>query len=73
MTDPDFVKVDFILHCEVLIDAAPAVVWRSLSRAGEGLGAPTLVPVGGPRGELGERFHAIADSAPVAPPTSSKR
>ena len=63
----DLVKVDFILHCDILIDAAPGTVWPLLWRVGSGAVSPALVPAGGPRGQVGERFDAFVASDPDHP------
>ena len=59
MTASNLVPIDFITHNEVLIDAAPAEVWPYVLDTDGWHRTMLMVPVGGARGEVGERFHAV--------------
>jgi uncharacterized protein YndB with AHSA1/START domain len=61
---PATIVVDLVTHSEVLIDASPATIWPSILDTNDWHKHQTVVPVGGPSGEAGERFHSTPHGQP---------
>ena len=66
MTDQNLIFVDFITHSEILIDAKPADIWPLIVDPSSWHATMDMVPVDGPAGEVGQRFHAVPKGYPDA-------
>jgi hypothetical protein len=63
MPQSDTVLVDFLSHAEIAIGAGPDAVWPAIADT-NGWHGTHLARAGGPRGEVGERFHASPPDHP---------
>ena len=58
------IDIDFLIHSEVVVAATPAAIWPYIIETNRWHGSQTMIPAGGPPGEVGERFHAVHSDFP---------
>jgi hypothetical protein len=56
---------DFVVHCAIHVDAPRDVVWPFIVDTNGWFGQQKTHSVGGPAGQVGERFHAMAVGSDV--------
>src|SRR5688572_6365027 len=56
-SEAETVLVDFVSHGEIAVSASPEAIWPAIVDT-NGWHGTWLTSVGGPPGEVGERFHA---------------
>jgi uncharacterized protein YndB with AHSA1/START domain len=65
MSTPEngLVQVDFLSHAETVIAAPAETIWPAIVDPNPWHGSQ-LISVGGPKGEVGERFHGVDPANP---------